>query len=146
MLNSHAIGRYICAPPYPTLYRWILVVTSASEDCGRLTVILQTNSDSARNEQVKTSVCRVNFDGSSANVTLFSSRKIFLFWKVFGWLRLQGCKSGRAFPVGTGSGLSLSKCFGTISGLCTSSVAPGSLLNLAPLNKAPTPKLKYGTI
>jgi len=31
-------------------------------------------------------------------------------------------------------------------GLYTSSVAPGSLLNLAPLNKAPTPKLKYGTI
>jgi len=35
----------------------------------------------------QTSVSFVNFDGSSANVTLFSSRKIFLFWNVFGWLR-----------------------------------------------------------
>ena len=43
-------------------------------------------SDSTCNEQVKTNVCG-NFDGSSANVTLFSSRKILLFWKVFGWLR-----------------------------------------------------------
>jgi len=43
-------------------------------------------SDSTRNEQVKTSVCNINFDGSSANVTLFSSQKILLFWKAFGWL------------------------------------------------------------
>jgi len=28
------------------------------------------------------SVCRINFDGSSANVTLFSSQKMLLFWKV----------------------------------------------------------------
>jgi len=35
--------------------------------------LLQTNSDSTRNEQVKTNVC-INFDGSSANVTLFSFR------------------------------------------------------------------------
>jgi len=34
-----------------------------------------------RNEQVDTSVCCNNFVGSSANVTLFSSRKILLFWK-----------------------------------------------------------------
>jgi len=35
--------------------------------------------DSTRNEQVervKTGVCRINFDGSFANVTLFSARKI----------------------------------------------------------------------
>jgi len=53
--------------------------------------ILQTNkvcSDSTRNEQVKTSVCSINFNGSSANVTLFSSRKILPFWKVFGCLRV----------------------------------------------------------
>jgi len=36
-------------------------------------------SASTRNEQVKTSVCLNNFDGSSANVTLFSSREILLF-------------------------------------------------------------------
>jgi len=35
--------------------------------------LLQTNSDSTRNEQVKTNVCGINFDGSSAYVTLFSS-------------------------------------------------------------------------
>jgi len=45
-------------------------------------------SDSTRNEQVKTSVCHKNFDGSSANVTLFSSLKILLVWEVFGWLRV----------------------------------------------------------
>jgi len=45
-------------------------------------------SDSIRNEQVKMNACCINFDGSSANVTLFSSRKIVLFWKVFGWLRV----------------------------------------------------------
>ena len=35
-------------------------------------------SDSTRNEQIKTSVCLIKFDGSSANVTLFSSREILL--------------------------------------------------------------------
>jgi len=44
-------------------------------------------SDSTRNEQVKTSVCLIKFDGSSANVTLFSSREILLilewFWQKF---------------------------------------------------------------
>jgi len=50
----------------------------------------QTNkvcSYSTRNEQVETSVCPGNFDGSTANATLFSSRKILLFWKVLNWLR-----------------------------------------------------------
>jgi len=49
--------------------------------------ILQTNkvcSDSTRNEKVKMSVHPIIFDGSSANVTLFNSRKIFLFCKIFG--------------------------------------------------------------
>ena len=53
--------------------------------------ILQTNkvcSDSTHNDQVKTSVCPINFDESFANVTLFSSRKILPFWKVFGCLRV----------------------------------------------------------
>ena len=36
-------------------------------------------SYSTRNEQVKTSVCLIKFDGSSANVTLFGSREILLF-------------------------------------------------------------------
>jgi len=36
------------------------------------------SSDSTRNEQVKTGLCGINFDGSPANVTLFSSRKILL--------------------------------------------------------------------
>ena len=35
----------------------------------------QMCSDLTCNEQVKTSVCHINFDGSSANVTLFSSRR-----------------------------------------------------------------------
>jgi len=30
MLHSHAIGHCISAPPYPTLYGWSLLVTSAS--------------------------------------------------------------------------------------------------------------------
>ena len=87
-------------------------------------VILQHKSewmDSLTELKVKTSVCRINLDGSSAKVTLFSSRKIFLFWKVFGWL---------------------SKCFGTKSGLHTSSVATGALLSLASPNKAPTRKIE----
>jgi len=33
-----------------------------------------------------TSVSRINFGGSSVNVTLFNSRKISLFWKI-----LVGC-------------------------------------------------------
>jgi len=36
------------------------------------------SSDSTRNEQVKTGLCGINFDGSPANVTLFSFRKILL--------------------------------------------------------------------
>jgi len=37
-------------------------------------------NNSTPNEQVKTSVCRIKSDGSSANVTLFNSLKILLFW------------------------------------------------------------------
>jgi len=44
-------------------------------------------SDSTRNEQVKTGVCGANFDGTPANVTLFSSRKILLFLERF-WQKL----------------------------------------------------------
>jgi len=51
--------------------------------------LLQTRcSDSTCNEQIKTSVCLINFDGSTANVMLFSFQKILLFWKVFGWSRI----------------------------------------------------------
>jgi len=39
--------------------------------------------NSTRNEQVKTSVCLIKFDGSFANVTLFSSREILLFLERF---------------------------------------------------------------
>jgi len=49
---------------------------------GTLPTTANVCRDSTRNEQVesvervKTSVCRINFSGSSANVTLLSSRKI----------------------------------------------------------------------
>jgi len=39
-------------------------------------------SDSTRNEQVKTGVFRINIDGSSANMALFSSRKILVFGNI----------------------------------------------------------------
>jgi len=39
---------------------------------------------SSRNEEVGTNVCRINIDSSSANATLYSSRKTPMFWKVFG--------------------------------------------------------------
>ena len=45
-------------------------------------------NDSTHNEQVEASVCRINFNAISSNATLFSSRKIILFWKVLGWLRV----------------------------------------------------------
>jgi len=68
MLNSHA-ERCICAPPCPALYWWNLVVTSASWDWRWHTVNPnKVCSDSIRNEQVKTSACRINFDGISTNV------------------------------------------------------------------------------
>jgi len=41
----------------------------------------------SRNKQVETSVCRIQFDDSSANVTLFSYRIFLKFRKVFGCLR-----------------------------------------------------------
>ena len=43
---------------------------------------------STRNGQVKTSVRRIKFGDSTANVTLFNSWKVFLFWKVCSWLRV----------------------------------------------------------
>jgi len=46
-------------------------------------------SDSNRNEQVKTSVCHINFDGSSADVTFQSSKDssgLGSFWLVAGHL------------------------------------------------------------
>jgi len=59
---------------------WLLLVPVETE------VDLHTANkvcgDSTRNEQVKTSVCRINFDGSSANIALFSSRKILVFRKI----------------------------------------------------------------
>jgi len=44
-------------------------------------------SDWTRSEHVKTSVCLIKFDGSPANVTLFSSREILLFLEWF-WQKL----------------------------------------------------------
>ena len=58
----------------------------------------------------------------------------------FDWLRLQSCKSGRAFLVWPGSGLSLSKCFGTTSGLDTSPVATGVFVELSPPKHNTNPK------
>jgi len=50
-------------------------VTIAIWDWSRPKVTaIKVCSDSTRNEQVKTSVCHINFDGSSANARLFSSR------------------------------------------------------------------------
>jgi len=50
------------------------------------------------NEQVKTSVCRINFDGSSGNVTLFGSQKVFLFWK---FLRVVCILTFASIPLST---------------------------------------------
>ena len=55
-------------------------------------------SDSTRiNEQVETNICCNNTDGSSAKVTLFSSSKILLFWKVFDWLQIMPYDEGLQF-------------------------------------------------
>jgi len=51
-----------------------------------VTAVFSVCGDSTCNEQVETSVCGINCDGNSANVTLFRSQKILLFWKVFGSL------------------------------------------------------------
>ena len=78
ILTSHA-DRYICAPTRPTLIDriWYLLVPVETEVDPH--TANKVRSDSTRNEQVKTSVCLIKFDGSSANVTLFSSREILLF-------------------------------------------------------------------
>ena len=66
-----------------SLYGWNLAVTCVSLVYSRHTAIAnKVCSDSTRSEQVETSVYCINFDGSSANVTLFISRNILLFWKV----------------------------------------------------------------
>jgi len=81
--------RYICAPLRPTLHGWNLIFTNTSWDWSRPTATAnKVCSDSTCNEPVKTSVYRITFDGCSAYVTLFSSRKNLLFWKVFDWLRV----------------------------------------------------------
>jgi len=59
-----------------------------------------------------------------------------LFWDVFGFLR-RSYKSGWAFCVGTGSGLSLSKGFGPILGLHMSPVTTGGLVGLHPPKISP---------
>jgi len=78
MLNSHA-ERYICAPPRPLFMDriWLLLVPVETEVDPH--TANKVCSDSTRNEQVNTSVCLIKFDGSSANVTLFSCREIHLF-------------------------------------------------------------------
>jgi len=86
MLNSHA-ERYIYAPPRSTLMDriWLLLVPVEIEI--DLHTANKLCSDATRIEQVKTGVCRINFDGSSATITLFSSRKILLFLERF-WQKL----------------------------------------------------------
>jgi len=71
----------------PLFIDGIWLCYSSSWDWNRPTAILQmrcvVNSDSTRNEQVKKGVCRMYFDGRSANVTLFNSRKVLFlerFW------------------------------------------------------------------
>jgi len=80
------LERYTYAPPSATLHGSHLNVTSATVDLQLASKVLC--SDTTRNEKVNTSVCRINFDGSSANVTLFSSQIILLLWNVFSWLRV----------------------------------------------------------
>jgi len=85
-----------------------------------------------RNEQVKTSVCRNYFDGSSANVTLFSSRKICLSWKVFGWL--AELQIGPGFSGRARFGIKFPK----VLRAHTSPVTTGVFVGLIPPNKPPT--------
>ena len=74
MCSILMLGPYICAPACSTLYGWNLVVICVHQDCSRPTVIAnKVCNDSTRNGQVKASVCRINFNGISSNVTLFSS-------------------------------------------------------------------------
>jgi len=79
------IGRYIRTPTSATLYGSYLIVTNAIVYLQLLQARCYSNI--TRNDQVKVSVCRISYDGSSANVSLFNSRNILLFWNVFSWLR-----------------------------------------------------------
>ena len=83
--STPMIGRYICVPTSATPYGSYLIVTNTIV----YLQLLQARccSNITGNDQVKTSVCRISFDGSSAKVSLFSSRNILLYWSVFGWLR-----------------------------------------------------------
>jgi len=67
----------ICTPPYLTLYGWNLVVSSARWDRSGPTAI-GNNVCSDSTGKVETSAFLINFDGSSADVTLFSSQKMLL--------------------------------------------------------------------
>jgi len=78
------LARYIYALPSATLYGSHLIVDLQLLQLASKTLC----SDTTRSEQVKTSVCRINFNGSSANMTLFGYGKNLLFWNVFSWLRV----------------------------------------------------------
>jgi len=79
------IGCYTCTPPSATLYGSHLIITNEIV-CLQL-LQARVCSNITADDQVKASVCRISFDGSSANVSLFNSRNILLFWNVFSWLR-----------------------------------------------------------
>ena len=71
-------------------------------------------SDSTRNEQVKTSVSRINVDGISSKVTLYSFRKTLLFRKVVGWLRVV-CILTKAFSFASWTILTHTRYFNVLS-------------------------------
>jgi len=64
---------------------WLLLVPVVTEV--DLPTANKLSSDLPRNEQVRMGVCGINFDGSPANVTLFSSRNILPFLERF-WQKL----------------------------------------------------------
>ena len=68
----------VCVPTSATLYGSYLIATNAIV----YLQLLQARccSNITGNDQAKTSVCRISFDGSSAKVSLFSSRNILLYW------------------------------------------------------------------
>jgi len=127
--------RYLCCPPTfslapqwpPHFFHSRIATVQAAVETEADLQLPQTRcvlcSDSTPNEQVKTSVCHINFDGSSADVTFFSSPKILLVWEVFGWLRVicilsKACSfASWKILTQTRSGFFLRKMLGTRYGL-----------------------------
>ena len=119
VFNSHATGHYFCTPPCPTPYGWNFVVTSSRFKTEVDLQILQTKYgviQIAMNRSRRVSVAFTWWQFCQCNAVQFLKDLCVL--ESFAWLR-QSWKSGRAFRVGPVSGLSLSKCFGPISGLRT---------------------------